>query len=204
MSNGTISNGTITFTSPGVYSNDTTNAWTSWVTTSYSNTITMTLDQAALRAWTGWITTEHGPRRVQRGEEAGWTQVEEVAELQAAVAAAAESRRVRRQSREEELREASRRAKELLISCLNAEQRAELEDREQFHVTAPSGRVYVIQWGYAGNVRSQGWRYCIHGPSDLPYADQMLMQKLLLETDEEKFLRVANASPDYEPVVVAA
>jgi hypothetical protein len=51
---------------------------------------------------------------------------------------------------------------------------------------------------YAGNVKLLGndglpvKRYCIHADSRLPYEDQMLAQKMLLEANEAEFLRVAN------------
>lgn len=94
------------------------------------------------------------------------------------------------------------RARGLLIQLLNGEQRKELDDKNHFHLTVHSRdgsmRVYRIDYGYAGNVKLMGAdgkpvrSYCIHADSRLPYEDQMLAQKLMLESDEKKFLRIAN------------
>lgn len=184
-----ITSATITFTTP-TYTNG---AWQNWVSTGNTSTITFSVDAV----WGAWVRSDLGTRRVQREEAQRWVQESNngVADIHAAVVAAAEERRAQRV-------EASQRAEELLRACLNAEQRDQLTALDRFSVTVPSGRTYWIHRGYAGNVRSEGSRYCIHGPMDLPYADQMLMQKLLLETDEAEFLRVANATPDYEPALV--
>lgn len=180
-----VTSATITFTTP-TYPDG---AWQNWATATNTSTITFSVDAV----WGAWVRSDLGSRRVQRAEAERWLRTNEVAE--AAVAAAAEERRAQRA-------EANQRAEELLSACLNAEQRDQLEVLDRFSVTASSGRTYWIHRGYAGNVRSQGFRYCIHGPMDLPYADQMLMQMLLLQTDEAEFLRVANATPDYEPALV--
>lgn len=116
--------------------------------------------------------------------------------------AAVEERRAqteRRRKREAEIAAARERAEALLLSCLDEEQRAELQVHDRFHVTTPSGRRYCIHRGRAGNVTSRDphgrlVKYCIHDAVGLPDADTMLAQKLLLETDETGFLQTANAS----------
>lgn len=171
--------------------NPVTNAeiWTSWSSTNYT---TITVDQT----WTGWVTFANGRRRrVQSAEDLraedlrGW--VQELRPPDEAELARAENRREALRQRAE----AATRAMELLRSCLSVEQQAQLDENGCFRVTAPSGRVYTITQGYAGNVYSQGWSYCIHMRSDLPEADHMLAQKLMIETDEAAFLRIANATP---------
>lgn len=97
---------------------------------------------------------------------------------------------------------AKARARKLLFSMLNADQQKELEEKNYFHLTvhdrSGSMRVYRIEHGYAGNVKLLGVdgqpvkRYCIHADYRLPYEDQMLAQKLLLETNEAHFLKTAN------------
>jgi hypothetical protein len=95
---------------------------------------------------------------------------------------------------------ADKTAEELLMSCLSKEQQAELRLHDYFHVVgARSGRRYCIKRGRAGNVSwrpslGPAIRYCIHDSAGLPAADTMLGQKLMLETDEDEFLRIANAS----------
>lgn len=97
---------------------------------------------------------------------------------------------------------AKARARKLLFSMLNTDQQKELEEKNFFHLTvhdrSGSMRVYRIEHGYAGNVKLIGVdgqpvkRYCIHADYRLPYEDQMLAQKLMLETNEPEFLRIAN------------
>lgn len=98
------------------------------------------------------------------------------------------------------------RARKLLVENLTEEQRAEFEEKKQFHVRSRSGKLYRVTHGVAGNIyrvenvtESPKWgerrRFCIH-PTDheVPAEDVMLAQKLWLEGNEEEFLRVANAS----------
>jgi hypothetical protein len=100
-------------------------------------------------------------------------------------------------------RVASRRARELLMANLNDTQREEYASKREFHVeTADGTRRYRIQEGVAGNVYFLGqagratMRYCCHlRDPEIPACDHMLIQKLMLETDEERFLELANASP---------
>lgn len=97
---------------------------------------------------------------------------------------------------------AKARARKLLFSMLSADQQKELDEKNHFHLTVHSRdgsmKVYRIEHGYAGNVKLLGIdgqpvkRYCIHADYRLPYEDQMLAQKLLLETNEPEFLRIAN------------
>ncbi len=109
----------------------------------------------------------------------------------------ARAERRERRAQEEVQREAAKvKAEALLVSCLTQEQQAELVSDNRFHVTTTSGRRYCINRGRAGNVTRpvDRRRFCIHDYADLPEADTMLAQKLLLEADEEAFLSIANAS----------
>jgi hypothetical protein len=96
-------------------------------------------------------------------------------------------------------REAIEKARLLLLSCLSDLQRRQFEANGWFDVVAQSGTRYRITKGWGGNVFSihndrRRDRYCIHPSSYVPEEDNMLAQKLLLETDERTFLRVANRS----------
>jgi hypothetical protein len=106
--------------------------------------------------------------------------------------------RVRSRSFDLRRRVANRAAKRLLLDHLRAEQRAELEQHDYFHVvTADGQRRYRIRIGTHGNVRRvrgdgvEDRSYCIQ-PNGVPTYDAMLAQALMLETDETEFLRVAN------------
>ena len=87
-------------------------------------------------------------------------------------------------------------AEELLRSCLSRSQDEELTKYGWFDVPVKD-KTYRVKRGIAGNVFLLGEdgreveRFCIH-PSGVPAGDAMLAQKLLLETDERKFRKVAN------------
>lgn len=95
--------------------------------------------------------------------------------------------------------EAKVRARALLAENLSAAQRESLAKARHFIVHSPDGeRRYEINQGRAGNVYlldvegKRIKRLCIHPTISCPDEDTMLAQKLLLEADEERFLRVAN------------
>lgn len=99
--------------------------------------------------------------------------------------------------------EADKRAEALLLVNLTAEQAEDYRRTKSFEVIQPLQfgrpvRRYRITFKFAGNVflvDEQGRavaQYCIHAREPIPIADNMLAQKLMLEADEEQFLRVAN------------
>lgn len=87
------------------------------------------------------------------------------------------------------------RARTLLFSALNRDQQRSLEERQFFEMNV-NGKTYRIHQGTHGNVRLiQGGvetRLFCAQPPNVPTEDAMLAQKLMLETDEQAFLRVAN------------
>ena len=97
--------------------------------------------------------------------------------------------------------EADDRATGLLLAHLSPDQRKQYEKDQFFevHVADKKGiRRYRVTHGWAGNVflvDAQGKKikkFCIHSTKSVPYADNLLAQKLLLEADEERFLSIAN------------
>lgn len=92
-------------------------------------------------------------------------------------------------------------AEQLLLEHLDEKQQEEYKSIRAFNVVSADGqRTYRIREGWAGNVdllSPEGKvikRYCIHPDIACPVPDNMLAQKLLLETDEKAFIRIANAS----------
>lgn len=88
------------------------------------------------------------------------------------------------------------RAEQLLVEHLTPQQREQLRANGYFEVEV-AGKTYRIRRGRAGNVRQviegrEKLQLCIHPTEMVPDADTMLAQKLLLEADEESFLRIAN------------
>lgn len=122
----------------------------------------------------------------------------------AAEAAAERARRdeaYRAQRAEEDRKRAlaDERARQLLVSVLSDQQKKDLANNGYFFVDAPSGRRYRIDKGRSGNVKvidkvTGVWTesLCIHQRDDVPVYDTMVMQKLLIETAEDEFRKVAN------------
>jgi hypothetical protein len=98
-----------------------------------------------------------------------------------------------------ERKKARKRARKLLESALDPAQRRELKRKGYFHVWSSRGNVYRIARESPFNVRLAGYAkasriyFCLEAEDpDVPVEDVMLAQKLLLETNEGEFLRVAN------------
>jgi hypothetical protein len=172
--------------------------WGAWASSTAATSITVTTSYVTNVTWDNWVTFSNGRRRrVQSSEDlGGWVREPIQSPEEDARARQWQEERARQRAEAQQRRhDINARALELLRSCMNDEQRDQLVRLGRFSVAAPSGRVYWIETGYAGNVHSNGWTYCIHMRSDIPEGDQMLAQKLMIETDEEGFLRIANASP---------
>lgn len=107
-----------------------------------------------------------------------------------------------RQARERADREeAVQRAETLLHAHLNDRQRRALKAHGQFRVKSMSGRWYRIRRGHHGQLTELGSRgkpvnrLCVYAQGGLPDADQMLAQKLFLESAEETLRKVAHVTP---------
>jgi hypothetical protein len=97
------------------------------------------------------------------------------------------------------LAEAKKRADELLKAHLTPQQREELEMKNHFHLLV-GAKKYRINRGRSRNIQlvnEQGVvvkTLCAHPSEMIPDADTMLAQKLMLEANENEFLRIANHS----------
>jgi hypothetical protein len=92
-------------------------------------------------------------------------------------------------------RRARLRAEALLWTWLSPAQRRQYRRRRWFEVTTASGRRYRILRGAVVRLGPRGSGYCIEATSPVPVADEMLANKLLLETDERRFLATAHRFP---------
>jgi hypothetical protein len=92
-------------------------------------------------------------------------------------------------------RQARLRAEALLWAWLSPAQRKQYRARRWFEVTTASGRRYRILRGGVVRRDPRGSGYCIEATSPVPVADEMLASKLLLETDERRFLATAHRFP---------
>lgn len=181
-----------------------TNAWTSseWIQVEHARAMSERIRQAAWPQVRRQAETEE--ERIAREER----EVKAAAEREKRLAAQRKKDAERRRLQEE----GKERARRLLASMLSPEQREEFEAENRFHLKVIDGqsgeeRVYRIDQGYQGNVKLLGpdgrpvRSYCIHAKTTddegrrLPNEDHMLAQKLLLQTDEESFLRIANMTP---------
>jgi hypothetical protein len=110
-------------------------------------------------------------------------------------AAAAQAERQQRE------RAAEVRAEALLLELLDDEQQAQWRRQQTVDVRGcRSGKLYRLQRRRIGNVIERAGdravaSYCIHHPASIPLEDQVAAQKLLLETNEDEFLRIANRTP---------
>lgn len=89
-------------------------------------------------------------------------------------------------------RQAELRAEALLLGWLSPGQRAQYRARGWFEVVTPGGSRYRICPGKVVRLDVRRCAYCIEAVSWMPAADQMLAKKLLLETDERRFLATAH------------
>ena len=92
-------------------------------------------------------------------------------------------------------RQARLRAEALLWAWLSPAQRKQYRARRWFEVTTASSRRYRILQGGVVRLHPRGSAYCIEATSPVPVADEMLANKLLLETDERRFLATAHRFP---------
>ena len=90
-----------------------------------------------------------------------------------------------------ERRSPTRCARTLLRRHLNLEQRREFDHCGRFKVTGVSGSRYVID---LDGVESGTRAWCIESTRVVPRYDLMLMRKLLIDCDEQAFLRTAHGA----------
>jgi hypothetical protein len=86
----------------------------------------------------------------------------------------------------------------LLMSLLSAEQWESLCDQGHFDVPAPNGKTYRLFFALHGNVQRLNHEmvpekaYCGHMGGELPVADTLVSQRLILSHAPEKYEKAAN------------
>jgi hypothetical protein len=162
--------------------------WTQWNHTAATTDNAINLYGDYQTAHTNALTAEYWYRWVNEQEETA----EHRAERQRQTAAYEQQRRDIAAMR----KSAAERAERLLEACLTSGQREQLQKTGWFVVYSKSGRGYQIRRGRARNVVEVNTRrtYCCHPVENVPDADTMLAQKLMIETQEDEFLRLANVS----------
>ncbi len=173
--------------------------WTATVPTTGTGSTTLTVNVDGI--WRAWYVTETSnqpsyppwPSLPRRSEAEVAEQRRRDEEARAKMLAWEEQRR-------QERREAEARAEAFLLTHLDDAQRATYEAARYFDVLSDDGaRTYRLYKGVSGNVKllevetGRAQRsYCAHPREDLPVADVVLAQKLMLEYAEDEFLRIAH------------
>jgi hypothetical protein len=164
--------------------------WQTWTTNATTTSTLITIDQDGI--WTGWHPRAPIPHAIHTPTP------EEVAALEQQ----RQEAHARWEAEQTARQEAEVRAEALLLAHLTDQQRTDYLEKGYFDMPGERGRhTYRLWKGSAGNVKRLNARgtevmsYCIHPREHLPHSDVVLAQKLLLETAEAEFLRLANARP---------
>lgn len=164
-----------------------TTVWTAW---SAATTTNVTAASNVLNVWTSWVDVTGAPGPVIVNQ-AGYARQPTEEEL--------EARRAEQQKQAEARETARQRARSLLESMLDDMQREQFNKDGFFHVQTRDGeREYRLAPGRPP-IRVKGedgrrFSYCIHPTGGFNAEDVTISQFLMLVSDEEQFLRVANAT----------
>jgi hypothetical protein len=184
----------------GTTASTTTATWTNWTTSTNTTNTTApwaywTTNSTANvnMVWGPWVVAKNGSLPQRTPEQ---------------IAAAEDAARIAQAQYEERLAqqradaaEAVKRAETLLHDHLNDRQRRALRTRGAFRVKGESGRWYEVGRGHHGKLTELGRRgkpvsrLCVYATGGCPEADQMLAQKLYLETAEEVLRKAAYITP---------
>jgi len=198
----------------------TSGVWYEWTTNTASTSCTAevwglwcgdddwTCNTATTTAWRTWTTAASGstytiarapkPRPLTPEEQARADEDHRKWREQEAARRAERDRQEAERKRLEA--EADKRAEELLLAHLDAEQKKEYAKDKTFHVRCRHGRRYRIHRAWSGHVTRLNEqnrpveRFCIHPRESVPLPDNQLLAKLMLETDPDHFRKVANVS----------
>lgn len=180
-------------TGPGtIYVGTTTSSTTGTTWQSWNQNWTAVGTASTTTTWVNWNTVYTGQAGI-----ATYAQAPETEEQRAEREACSREWRERADREARERQAARDRAEELLILMLSEEQQQSRRENGWFAVRgSTSGKVYRIRAGQVSNVDEMDGnevaaRHCAH-PPQVPDADAHLAQMLLLATDEDQFLRVAN------------
>jgi hypothetical protein len=85
-----------------------------------------------------------------------------------------------------------RRAKKLFLSKLSAAERRWWSRHRRLTIVGSSGRRYILTPYEPFNIRAGNEAYCLCVRGRIPVYDKLLAQRLLVESDEPRFLAIAN------------
>lgn len=174
-------------------------AWSYWTGGSYTHTNnTIIVGTTVGDIWQVWIDSSNKytasstpPTAIIYG-----SREPETAEAIALRAEVARTRKLELDRVEAERQLAEVKADALLAEFCDAMQRDQIEKKAEFIVLTESGKRYRVKRNQrVAELDSQGnlvAYYCIHPRESVPSGDVMLAQKLMLETEEARFLQIAN------------
>jgi hypothetical protein len=171
------------------------NTWQNWISADTSNgTTNITASTTANDTWYAGTTGTASGGNI-------WDTWTDDVVAYGSIQPESEEERQRREEASRRREAATARADELLKTLLTPEQVDELDKLSCFIVKAQSGKFYRIKRGRMHNIeeldteRQATATLCAHPNRAIPNADTMLAQKLMLESAEAEFLRIANRSP---------
>lgn len=167
--------------------------WGNWCegTTSYSTTAT-TNDAT----WIIWTTNATGEaENIQRSPPAYMGPPPETAEAKA-------ERLALEKKAAEDHAQAIEKAEKLLVEHLNDDQKETYRKKKRFTVTSCKGTKYLVGSGRVKELDGKNRPVrdlCIHLDWPIPPPDNLLAQKLMIETNEDSFRRIANHTEIRDP-----
>lgn len=169
--------------------------WTYWSGTSSTSSTTYT---STTETWSNWIAVyETTTGRLVRHVEPPPQQILTAEQIRAQDERMAQYRR-EAAARQAERDKAIETARRLLMENLTPEQLEQFKRDQSFVVVGRNHRRFRIREGRSANVdviNPDGrisHRLCAHPQEQVPDFDTMLAQKLMLEHDDEHFMRLAN------------
>ena len=160
--------------------------WSNWALSTGAVTLTNCVTTSSSTAWQGWNIVAGTGTVVMHNNR---------------LPSEEERRHRRRRNCIEQAKAKSARlkARQLLESLLDDEQRTELVDKHTITLRSRSGRRFCLDARKRGHnaleLDEQGRRireFCIHAPHHIPQDDHLAAQVLMLRTEEEEFDRIAN------------
>lgn len=155
--------------------------------------------------WADWVSNPNNTRLLSSQHNQGWpreTEEQREARVQRELQRRQEME-ARRVQQTRELEAARVEASALLDSLLSEMQRQSLEEEGWFLVIGKSGKIYRLRKGRVGNIDELDLEgnvvktLCSHPGPQLPNADDLVAQKLFLETDDEYVHQNANVRRPY-------
>lgn len=107
--------------------------------------------------------------------------------------------------------EANKKARELLFSLLTEEQQKEYLEHNRIIILSEKGSLYVVMGALDSNIyllnsndpKDWNTRYCAGISDRVPFEDNLVAQILMLQGNEEEFIRIANVIDSREGLVAS-